>query len=66
MDKDSRVLVKILDTDISLQSKKVIRVGMLEDEKDDSSKLIIKTINVLEYDVKEFEDEEEKKKVSEE
>ena len=39
---------------------------MLEDEKDDSSKLIIKTINVLEYDVKEFEDEEEKKKVSEE
>ena len=39
---------------------------MLEDEKDDSSKLIIKTINVLEYDVKEFEDEDEKKKVSEE
>jgi len=26
----------------------------------------LETINVLEYDVKEFEDEEEKKKVSEE
>ncbi len=55
MDKDTRILAKILDTDISLDSKKVIRVGRLEDENDLSSKLIIKTINVLEYDVKEIE-----------
>ena len=66
MDKDTRILVKILDTDITLKSKKVIRVGQLEDNKDDASKLIVKTINVLEYDVKEFEEEKEKKKVSEE
>ena len=56
MDKDTRILAKILDTDISLDSKKVIRIGRLEDENDISSKLIIKTINVLEYDVKEVEE----------
>lgn len=56
MDKDTRMLVKILDTDITLENKKVIRVGMLEDEKEDPSKLIIKTINVLEYSVKEIEE----------
>ena len=55
MDKDTRILAKILDTDISLDSKKVIRVGRLEDENDISSKLIIKTINVLEYDIKEVD-----------
>lgn len=54
MDKDTRMLVKILDTDIILESKKVIRVGRLEDENDIASKLIIKTINVLEYGVKEI------------
>ena len=56
MDKDTRMLVKILDTDIILESKKVIRVGRLEDENDIASKLIIKTINVLEYGVKEIEE----------
>lgn len=56
MDKDTRIFVKILDTDISLESKKVIRVGRLENENDISSKLIIKTINVLEYSVKEIEE----------
>lgn len=66
MDKDTRILVKILDTDITLKDKKVIRVGQLEDNKDDASKLIVKTINVLEYDVKEFEEEKDKKKVREE
>jgi len=54
MDKDTRIIAKILDTDITLQNKKVIRVGLLEDEKDDSAKLIIKTINLLEYGVKEI------------
>lgn len=56
MDKDTRMLVKILDTDIILESKKVIKVGRLEDENDIASKLIIKTINVLEYGVKEIEE----------
>ena len=58
MDKDTRILANILDTDITLDSKKVIRVGRLEDENDSASKLIIKTINVLEYTVKEAEVEE--------
>lgn len=56
MDSDTRILAKILDTDITLQNKKVIRVGLLEDEKDDATKLIIKTINLLEYSVKEIEE----------
>ena len=56
MDTDTRIIVKILDTDITLQNKKVIRVGMLDNEKDDSAKLIIKTINLLEYSVKEIEE----------
>jgi len=55
MDLDTRIIAKILDTDITLQNKKVIRVGILEDDKDDSAKLIIKTINLLEYSVKEIE-----------
>lgn len=54
MDLDTRILAKILDTDITLENKKVIRVGLLEDDKDDSAKLIIKTINLLEYNVKEI------------
>ena len=54
MDKDTRIFAKILDTDITLQNKKVIRVGMLEAENDNSAKLIIKTINLLEYGVKEI------------
>ena len=57
MDTDTRILAKILDTHISLQNKKVIRVGLLDNEKDDSAKLIIKTINLLEYYVKEIEEE---------
>lgn len=58
MDKDTRILANILDTDITLDSKKVIRVGRLEDDSDIASKLIIKTINVLEYTVQEEEVEE--------
>ena len=58
MDKDTRILANILDTDITLDSKKVIRVGRLEDNSDIASKLIIKTINVLEYTVQEEEVEE--------
>ena len=60
MDKDTRLIVKLLDTDIHLDSKKVIKVGRLEDEKDEASKLIIKTLNVLEYTVKPIEKEAEK------
>ena len=55
MDSDTRILAKILDTEIKLENKKVIRVGLLEDETDDSAKLIIKTIHLLEYSVKEIE-----------
>ena len=53
MDKDTRIIAKLIDSDIKLDSKKTIRIGILENENDElSSKLIIKTINVLEYTVK--------------
>ena len=55
MDLDTRILANILDTDITLLNKKVIRVGILVNENDDLSKLIIKTINLLEYSVKNIE-----------
>ena len=60
MDKDTRILAKILNTDLKLDSKKVVKVGRLEDEKDEASKLIIKTINILEYTVKPIEEETKK------
>ena len=53
MDKDTRIIAKLIDSVIKLDSKKTIRIGILENENDElSSKLIIKTINVLEYTVK--------------
>lgn len=60
MDKDTRILAKITDTDLHLDNKKVIRIGLLEDENDESSKLIIKTVNILEYTIKEVEEKTEK------
>ncbi len=60
MDKDTRLIAKLLDTDIHLDSKKVVKVGRLEDEKDEASKLIIKTINVLEYTIKPIEKQDGK------
>ena len=56
MDQDTRLVVNMSDTDIQLNDKRTIRIGMLEDEKDESSKLIIKTINVLEYAIKDIEE----------
>ena len=44
-----------LEETLKLINKKVIRVGILENENDDLSKLIIKTINLLEYSVKNIE-----------
>ncbi len=57
MDSDTRILVKISDMDIQLNGKKVIRIGSVEEDKEDLSKLIVKTINVLDYTVKEIENE---------
>ena len=51
MDTDTRIMVKLANLDIQLDSKKVIKVGRIEEE--DNSKLVVKTINVLEYTVKE-------------
>ena len=56
MDKDTRAIIKLKDTDITLDSKNTVRIGILEED-DNSSKLSIKTINVLEYTVNPIEQE---------
>ena len=62
MDKDTRILAKILDSDIHLEQKKTVRVGRLEDEQDEGSKLVIKTINLLEYSVLPQDDNKDEQK----
>lgn len=57
MDRDTRIIAKIADTDLKLENKKTIKIGMLDNEKDDESKLIVKTINILEYTVNKIEEE---------
>lgn len=59
MDRDTRILANLSNTDLHLDNKKVIRVGMLDGEKDQSSKLVIKTINILEYTIKELDENQE-------
>ena len=56
MDNDTRIIAKLSDTDIKLESKKFIRIGKLDDD-EIGAKLIIKNINVLEYSVKQMEEE---------
>ena len=55
MDNDTRIIAKLNDMDIKLESKKVIRIGKLDDD-EMGTKLIIKNINVLEYSVKQMEE----------
>ena len=56
MDKDTRIIAKLSDMNIELDSKKVIKVGKLDDE-EMGTKLIVKNINILEYTVKQMEEE---------
>ena len=55
MDNDTRIIAKLNDMDIKLESKKIIRIGKLDDD-EMGTKLIIKNINVLEYSVKQMEE----------
>ena len=56
MDNDTRIIAKLSDMDIKLESKKVIKIGKLDDD-EIGTKLIVKNINVLEYSVKQMEEE---------
>ena len=60
MDADTRILIDIANTDIQLDNKKAIKIGLLEDENNDNSKLIVKTVNVIEYTVKQQSEAEKK------
>ena len=53
MDRDTRIIANLSNTDVKLDSKKVIRIAKLENEEVES-KLISKAINVFEYTVKEL------------
>ena len=57
MDKDTRIIIKLNDMDIKLNSKRVIRIGKLENEEETASKIVIKAVNVLEYEVGPMEEE---------
>ena len=56
MDKDTRIMVKLSDMDIKLNSKKNVKIGKLEND-EITSKLDIKTVSILEYTVKQMEEE---------
>ena len=60
MDTDTRMIAKLEDTDIQLDSKKTIKIGRLENDKEEASKLIIKTINIIEYTIKEEKKQDNK------
>ena len=53
IDRDTRIIANLSNTDVKLDSKKVIRIAKLENEEVES-KLISKAINVFEYTVKEL------------
>lgn len=55
MDKNTKIIGKIKDTEIKLNSKNTVRIGRLEGG-ELASKLNIKTINVIEYTVKQMEE----------
>ena len=56
MDKDTRIMVKLNDMDVKLNSKKNVKIGKLEND-EITSKLDIKTVSILEYSVKQMEEE---------
>lgn len=60
MDTDSRMIVELENNDIQLNSKKTIKIGRLENDREESSKLVVKTINIIEYTIREERKEENK------
>lgn len=53
MDLSSKLLVDIAKMNLELKQKQTFKIATKEKEEDDFSKIIIKTITVFEYDVKE-------------
>lgn len=60
-DVSSKILVDLSKMDIKLKSRTSFKMTEIEDEKDDFSKINVKTIHVFEYDII-FKEQEEKKK----
>ncbi len=60
-DVSSKILVDLSKVDIKLKSRISFKMTEIEDEKDDFSKINVKTIHVFEYDII-FKEQEEKKK----
>lgn len=52
-DLSTRILVDVSKMNLDLKEKKVFKIAKMEDEKDDFSKVVIKTVTVFEYDLKE-------------
>ena len=47
----TKILVDLSNVDVKLINRTSFKITEIEDEKDDFSKVNVKTINVLEYDV---------------
>ena len=63
-DISTKILVDLSNVELKINNRQTFKITEIEDEKDDFSKVNVKTINVFEYDViikKENEEEESKK-----
>ena len=61
MDLSTKVILNTAKLHLNLLSKKTFKVAKLEDEKDDFSEILVKDVEVYEYEIVVFDEEIEKK-----
>ena len=61
MDLSTKLILNTAKLHLNLLSKKTIKVAKLEDEKDDFSEVVVKDVEVYEYEIVVFDEEIEKK-----
>ena len=61
MDLSTKLILNTAKLHLNLLSKKTIKVAKLEDEKDDFSEVLVKDVEVYEYEIVVFDEEVEKK-----
>ena len=61
MDLSTKVILNTAKLHLNLLSKKTFKVAKLEDEKDDFSEVLVKDVEVYEYEIVVFDEEVEKK-----
>ena len=61
MDLSTKLILNTAKLHLNLLSKKTFKVAKLEDEKDDFSEVLVKDVEVYEYEIVVFDEEIEKK-----